>query len=534
MKVWFAWAGACAALAGAATPVEVHGRLSVEGNRIVDDKGDPADLRGMSMFWSNWSGRFWNERLVQAVREDWKVSVLRAAMGVEPDNGYLAHPTTQEARVRSFVDAAIANGLYVIVDWHDHNAQDHRDQAIDFFRRMARDYGKYPNVIWEIFNEPERVEWGVVKGYAGPVIDAIRAEDPDNLIVVGTPEWSAKVDLPADDPITGSNIAYTLHFYAASHDQWLRDRADYALSKGVALFATEWGTCEYSGTGRLDAAETANWLAWMDDRHISWANWSLNDKAETCSALQGGASSYGTWNDANLSASGRIVRAAIRERNTWYDDFVVRKDTVAVPGTILGSSSSDLEGPRLEASTDGSSRHLAYIDDGAAASWTLRADRASHLSTTLRTASANEGGSVRWLLDGAEVARSSVSGTGGWESWKEQPGPSFSVPSGVHVLRLEFSGAGTGLFNLDAIAVSAAPLAAEATAPRAPAWHRDGNRVWVEGAAAGTARLLDAGGRLLDQAPVRDGRASLTLPVEPGVRLLVLPGQTPRLLPAVR
>ena len=38
--------------------------------------------------------------------------------------------------------------------------------------------------------------------------------DPDNLIPLGAPEWSQKVDLVAADPIIGyDNIAYTFHFY---------------------------------------------------------------------------------------------------------------------------------------------------------------------------------------------------------------------------------------------------------------------------------------------------------------------------------
>ncbi|GIR30139.1 MAG: hypothetical protein CM15mP44_4220 [Candidatus Neomarinimicrobiota bacterium] len=52
-----------------------------------------------------------------------------------------------------------------------------------------------------------------LKPYALNVISAIREIDPDNLIVVGTPEWSQRVDLAAEDPITEyTNIAYTLHF----------------------------------------------------------------------------------------------------------------------------------------------------------------------------------------------------------------------------------------------------------------------------------------------------------------------------------
>src|SRR5690606_41644798 len=55
---------------------------------------------------------------------------------------------------------------------------------------------------------------------------------PDNLIIVGTPTWSQDVDVASNDPITGySNIAYTLHFYAGTHGQFLRDKASTARSE---------------------------------------------------------------------------------------------------------------------------------------------------------------------------------------------------------------------------------------------------------------------------------------------------------------
>jgi hypothetical protein len=200
--------------------------------------------------------------------------------------------------------------MYVIIDWHSHHAEDHRQGAIDFFREMAQTYGNTPNVIYEIYNEPLQISWsGVIKPYAEAVISAIRAVDPDNLIVVGTPTWSQDVDVAAADPITGySNIAYTLHFYAATHKQSLRDKAATALSRGVALFVTEWGTCEASGSGYVDEVLTNEWVAFMKANGISNCNWSINDKAESASILNAGVSTTGGWTDANLTPSGRLVK----------------------------------------------------------------------------------------------------------------------------------------------------------------------------------------------------------------------------------
>jgi endoglucanase len=128
-------------------------------------------------------------------------------------------------------------------------------------------------------------------------------------VVVGTPSWSQDVDTAALDPIAGdTNVAYALHFYAGTHRQSLRDKAAFALERGVALFVTEWGSCDASGDRNFDPAESRLWLDWMDAHGISSANWSLNDKAETASALVPGARTEGPWPDAELTGSGRFAR----------------------------------------------------------------------------------------------------------------------------------------------------------------------------------------------------------------------------------
>jgi len=198
------------------------------------------------------------------------------------------------------------------VDWHDHNAHNHQAEAIDFFSEIAALYGETPNLIYEIYNEPTQVSWtNIVKPYAEAVIDTIRSIDPDNLIIVGTPTWSQDVDIAAANPIVKSNIAYALHFYAATHKQYLRNKAISALNKDVALFVTEWGTSEASGTGILDSIETEIWWDFMDRNKLSWCNWSIADKNETSAALNSGASEFGNWDEIDLSASGAFVRSKL-------------------------------------------------------------------------------------------------------------------------------------------------------------------------------------------------------------------------------
>lgn len=293
------------------TIVQKYGQLSVNGTSIVNQHGDSISLRGMSLFWSQWMGRFYNEGCINWLKDNWKCTIVRAAMGIE-SGGYLEHPQTELNKIKTVIEASIKAGIYVIVDWHDHNAQNHVTQSIDFFKQIAQQYGNYPNIIYEIFNEPTQISWtNDVKPYAIAVIDSIRKIDPDNIILVGSPNWSQDVDTVSRNPINRTNIAYSLHFYAATHKQALRNKAVTALNNGIALFVSEWGTCEASGTGVLDYAEVDLWLNFMESRKISWCNWSLCDKDETSAALKAGAASDGGWPESMLTPSGVLVRNKI-------------------------------------------------------------------------------------------------------------------------------------------------------------------------------------------------------------------------------
>merc|ERR1719497_214876 len=136
----------------------------------------------MSLFWSQWMPQFYNNATVRWLRSDWRGSGVRAAMAIEHD-GYLADPSREKKRVMDVVDAAIAEGLYVIIDWHDHNADQHKAEAKAFFAEMARTYGHSPNVLFEVFNEPIKQAWGsTLKPYHEELVSVIR-QHSNNLII---------------------------------------------------------------------------------------------------------------------------------------------------------------------------------------------------------------------------------------------------------------------------------------------------------------------------------------------------------------
>jgi len=295
------------------SPVAVNGRLKVVGTQLVNQKGEPLILRGASFGWHNLWPRFYNKKAVDWMVTDWKCSVVRAAMGLAIEDNYLENPEYALQCVNNVVEGAIKRGVYVLIDFHSHKK--HTEEAKKFFEMMATKYRDYPNVIYEIWNEPDYYSWEEVKQYSEEVIGVIRAIDKDNIILVGSPHWDQDLDAVAADPIKGqSNIMYTMHFYAGTHKQWLRDRTDAAIEKGIPVFVSECAGMEASGNGPIDEAEWKAFVDWMESRKISWIVWSVSDKDESCSMLIPRASSFGNWTDDVLKKWGKITRQTIRDR----------------------------------------------------------------------------------------------------------------------------------------------------------------------------------------------------------------------------
>lgn len=298
-------------------PVDANGHLQVNGRYLCNEHGDTITLRGVSFGWHNLWPRFWNASTLKWLKDDWKASVFRAAMGVYPgvEDGYLENPDFALDCLQPVVRAAIKEGAYVIIDWHAHDF--HLTEAKAFFAKMAREYGKYPNVMYEIFNEPTHEHfWPQIKAYSEEVIAEIRKYDPDNIIIVGTPSWDQHVDIAAADPIRGEkNIMYSCHFYAASHKDEHRARVQKAIDLELPIFFTECAGMEHTGDGRLDIPEWTRWVEFMEKNRLSWVNWSISNKNETCSMILPRGSYQGGWADDVIKPAGIQCREFLRHYN---------------------------------------------------------------------------------------------------------------------------------------------------------------------------------------------------------------------------
>ena len=301
------------------TPVALHGQLRVQDGALVDQSGAPVQLKGVSTMWLNWEQNYASSKEgLRWLRDNWGLSVIRAAMGVEPMGAYLTAPTQMANNVRTVVHNAIDLGVYVIIDWHDHTAEAHQQQASEYFAAAAQEFGAFPNVFYETYNEPVRVDWStVVKPYHEAVSAVIRQNDPDNVIIMGTPFWSQAVDDAADNPVSGTNLMYTVHFYSCDHRDAQRAQAQYARDRLLPIFVTEWGATRADGgtdpNGMVCTDQAQLWHDFMNREGISWTAWKLDDCADLSCLLKASAPRAGNWTDEWLNGHAPFVRDRMLE-----------------------------------------------------------------------------------------------------------------------------------------------------------------------------------------------------------------------------
>ena len=327
-----------------AGPVSWYGALTVDGNRIKNSaKNIEVQLKGPSLHWADGLGlNFYNRITMDWFVDTLDISVIRYAMHVQymessgraenqgNGQGYLSSESNKTMHLNlidEMVQLAIRNDIYIIIDWHSHRAQSEQAAAVDFFRNMANKYKNVPNVIFEIYNEPPGgVSWNTISGYMTAVVQAIRNTGNNNLILVGSPSWSSNPNQAVGGNLhkTYANIAYTMHFYAATHTMTNGTNCTAtqcsnsmtALNGGAAVFVSEWGTTSADGNGGPNTSSTNNWTAWMNLHKISSCNWSASNLSEQSAMfnVNSGTSAAG------LKASGRLffkyMGGTISDNNT--------------------------------------------------------------------------------------------------------------------------------------------------------------------------------------------------------------------------
>ncbi|WP_101790264.1 cellulase family glycosylhydrolase [Nonomuraea indica] len=310
----------------AVTPVQANGRLRVCGLRLCNQNGKQIQLRGMSTHGLQWYHQCLNAASLDALAGDWRADVLRISMYIQED-GYETNPRLFTDRVHNLIEQATARGMYAIVDWHMLTPGDphhNLSRAKTFFTEIARRHNGKNNVLYEIANEPNGVSWSRIRSYAHQIIPTIRRHDPDAPILVGTRAWSslgvsegASEREVVDNPVNATNIMYTFHFYAATHDGLYLDTLRRAADR-IPVFVTEFGTQSASGDGADNFTRSQQYLDLMAQKKISWVNWNYSDDHRS-----GAVFTPGTCPGGPFAGTSRLKPAGawVRERIRTADDF---------------------------------------------------------------------------------------------------------------------------------------------------------------------------------------------------------------------
>ncbi len=303
---------------GAKARPSTTGALAVEGSALVDSQGNAVQLRGVSMHGLQWFPEYVNKPLFKQLSSEWDTNLIR--LPIYSDDYCNASDKDAAAimeTLRAGIDAAIAADMYVLVDWHvlaEGNPNEHVDQAMEFFKQISSEYPQSPNIIYEICNEPNgETTWTQIRKYAQKVIPVIRANAPDSVIVVGTPNYDRDLMSVVRNPLSQyENIMYACHFYVTTHGQDLRWELNQAIEDGLPIFITECGLSEADGTGKVDFDSAVQWFDYLDEHNLSYTIWSFSNKAETSALIASSSSATEHLDDDDLSPVGTWVRSLLQ------------------------------------------------------------------------------------------------------------------------------------------------------------------------------------------------------------------------------
>ena len=110
-----------------------------------------------------------------------------------------------------------------------------------------------------------------------------------------------------------SNIMYTLHFYADTHRDNIRNKAQTALNKNLPIFVSEFGICDASGNGNINEEEANIWIDFLNKNNISWVCWNLSNKNESSALLTPDNSKISGWTIDDLSKEGKWLLEALKK-----------------------------------------------------------------------------------------------------------------------------------------------------------------------------------------------------------------------------
>lgn len=270
---------ACGAESDAPTTPDASGPegflwLHTEGNRIVDEKGEPRVLRGVnrSGFDYDKSGDGISEEEIAYICGQWQAQIIRYPFNqdwVMRDPAYVA----SLERVVGWINKY---GAYALLDLQWRNTTIKippipDEEAIIMWRGLAEKFRNNPGVLYDIHNEPHDCTWAEWRARASQIIEAIRSVHPRALIFVGGLDWAYDLRGWENDPLPYANIVYSSHPYPFKGEPWAWDKYFGNAAKKLPVFLGEFGGEE------SHLSWGSQLLAYMEAKNLGWTAWSWSN-----------------------------------------------------------------------------------------------------------------------------------------------------------------------------------------------------------------------------------------------------------------
>ena len=278
--------------------------LHTQGNKLLNSQNTVVVLHGVDLPSLEWTNRGDHvRRSLRAAVMQWHCQIIRIPTSVNRWFGNAPGQSRGGRVYRHILDQLIRyaarHHVYVVLDlhWNDmdrrfadlgqHRMPDH--SCVLYWRSAARRYMDYPNVFYDLYNEPHGVSWitwrdgGICTGETKTTVvtyravgmqrlyDVVRNAGAANIVIIGGTNWAYDdFGVTHGYAIAGKNIVYDCHVYPGK-SRW-KHNFELAAKKVPMIFD------EFGGTG-LQLAFGRKVIAFAAAHHISWCAWSFHPHA---------------------------------------------------------------------------------------------------------------------------------------------------------------------------------------------------------------------------------------------------------------
>ena len=297
--------------------------LHVEGNRIVDADGADRILRGVAVVdpLAGRASRYRpnpSEREIETLAVEWNAGIVRVPM--HPD--LMSHnPGYLRAHVDPLVEWAGERELYLLLGYHAHgnpltgevedtpwgsnppwNGNPYNPDlglALAFNAEIAARYRDRPWVLYSVFNEPAYISWRDWRPVAEQLVDTVRDQHPEALILVSGVDFASELDGVLSDPVRRDGIVYEIHPYPWVGESWKKVVSELAAT--FPVFLGEWGFGAGHPASMRRYGESL--VRYCEELGLGWTAW-IWDHSWT-------PSMFTSWRRTRLTPFGALVKRAL-------------------------------------------------------------------------------------------------------------------------------------------------------------------------------------------------------------------------------